>query len=312
MSTCALCQASANKRCSDCNVSKKKNMNPITNDNSLESYLETLMKRNEFKAMNEPITWVISIVIELVFLTIFSTWLDSYFESGHYFRKLALIPTIMHKCAWILAFVFQTGYFFDIIGEISLVITLLWSIFLITDNIQNISSRKILITACVIIWGIRLGAFSVIQMVNRGKDFRFKKIKKALFFYLFCHIAQSVWIFLVCLCLFIFNLKDVTIQNSAQLSVMDYIGLVVFIIGFLSANEQTWGFNDTNKKFINTGLWVKKTSYKNYNYFGECMLWFGICIMCTAQINSVYELSFVLVRISPNLHDLLMGKWEGI
>ena len=182
--------------------------------------------------------------------------------------------------------------------------TLLFSILWTETELMFVSSRKLLISICIIIWDVRLGAFCFIRMLMRGKDFRFEEIKVAACFYLFSHIAQSVWIFIVCACLWIFNLEDARYNKThyeIPLNNMDYFGLIIFIFGFLIeiiADEQKWAFktkNDTKRKWIDSGLWGL---CRHPNYLGEMILWIGVCIMCTSQ-NYMQGLSYYLSWISP-------------
>lgn len=229
-----------------------------------------------------------------------SSWLDTVYNTANYFFIIALIPTITHSVAWIFAYTFKTGHFFVLNGEVSLLMTLLFSI-LSQSDFNNLSWRKLLINACVIIWDVRLGAFCFIRMIIRGSDFRFEEIKHSASFYLFSHIAQSLWIWLICLCLWIFNIKDKQLSVDIPLSFMDYIGLLTFFIGFLIeiiADEQKWTFkskNDTKTEWIRSGLWAY---CRHPNYFGEMLLWFGICIMCTSQ-NNMDTFSVLMCWISP-------------
>ena len=145
------------------------------------------VQRNELTAQNSPSLFLLLTLMLLIFLYAMSTWLDSVYNTGNYFFIIALIPTVTHSVAWIFAYSFRTGHFFDLNGEVSLLITLLFSLLSETD-LNTVSWRKLLVNLCVIVWDIRLGAFCFIRMIIRGKDFRFEEIKHSACFYLSIYI----------------------------------------------------------------------------------------------------------------------------
>ena len=87
------------------------------------------------------------------------------------------------------------------------------------------------------------------------------------------------------------------ISNGIELTMLTYIGIVIFIVGFaleiISDNQKT-NFRkiEGNKdKFITTGLWKYS---RHPNYLGELLFWFGICLI---GINS--DAAPILIILCP-------------
>jgi len=99
----------------------------------------------------------------------------------------------------------------------------------------------------------------------------------------------------------------VNITNVPGLMVIDFCGLVIWIIGFLCeaiSDQQLFAFmsNSSNKgKVMRTGLW----SYSRHpNYFGEILMWWGIYIIALSvpggwtAIIAPATITFLLVFIT--------------
>ena len=101
------------------------------------------------------------------------------------------------------------------------------------------------------------------------------------------------------------------ISNGIELTMLTYIGIVIFIVGFaleiISDNQKT-NFRkiEGNKdKFITTGLWKYS---RHPNYLGEIILWTGVTIISysSLQVNQLFTL------ISPIFTYLLLVHVSGI
>lgn len=168
--------------------------------------------------------------------------------------------------------------------------------------------RQLLITALVILWGLRLALYIFMRNKGKGEDFRYKQWRnewgKTIYWrsYLQVFMLQGAIMFVIAL-----PLMQVNASNSSELLPADFIGAAVWLIGFLFeavGDGQMMRFknNPANKgKIMRYGLW-KYTRHPNY--FGEALLWWGIFIIAAGAGNifisviSPVALTYLLLRVS--------------
>jgi steroid 5-alpha reductase family enzyme len=184
---------------------------------------------------------------------------------------------------------------------------------------DNISGRQWLLFVLIVLWGARLSLHIFIRNLGKPEDFRYANWRKewgryaVIRSFLQVFMLQGFFMFIIALPLMI-----VKISTPSSLQLFDYIGLTVWLIGFYFeavGDYQMVQFkkNPDNKgKFITTGLW-KYTRHPNY--FGECMMWWGIFIISIPAGNiwisviSPVVLSWLLTRVSGV--PMLEKKYEG-
>lgn len=156
-----------------------------------------------------------------------------------------------------------------------------WST-LIWNNLY--SFPQVLITLLVSMWGFRLATHIFLR--NRGKpeDFRYKEWREKWggnvvirsFFQVF--ILQG-FLLLIIATPIVFQMSYSTME---QLNLIDFLGLTIFLFGFLFESVGDWQLsqfkNDAKNKgkVMKYGLW-KYTRHPNY--FGEATLWWGIWLI---------------------------------
>lgn len=160
----------------------------------------------------------------------------------------------------------------------------------------------------VVIWGLRLAFHIFKRNFKKEEDFRYAKWRKdwGRFFlirsYLQIFILQGFFMFIISLPI-IYNNS----LNIKELSVINYFGIIVWIIGFLFeavGDYQLKMFikDVKNKNHIMTkGLW-KYTRHPNY--FGESLLWWGMFLL-------VYQDNIYII-ISPILITFLLLFVSGV
>lgn len=170
--------------------------------------------------------------------------------------------------------------------------------------------RQLLITALTIAWGLRLAIYIFIRNRGKGEDFRYRQWReewgKTIYWrsYLQVFMLQGAIMFVIAL-----PLMQVNASTSSDLLITDFIGAVVWLIGFLfeavgDAQMMRFKNNPASKgKIMRSGLW-KYTRHPNY--FGETLLWWGIFIIATGEGNI-----FISV-ISPLLLTYLLLKVSGV
>ncbi|MBS7530809.1 DUF1295 domain-containing protein [Hazenella sp. IB182353] len=185
------------------------------------------------------------------------------------------------------------------------------------------TTRQIILTILVTIWGLRLSGYIYIRGRGKEEDYRYQDMRKrwgdrvALISFVRVYMFQGVILFLLSFPLFIVY----TMDNGSSLGWLDYLGITLWLIGFgfeAISDQQLYRFkqNPNNKgKVIQSGLW-KYTRHPNY--FGESLLWWGIFMLALAVpygIATVYApiaLTFLLLKVSgvPLLEKKYMQKPE--
>lgn len=150
---------------------------------------------------------------------------------------------------------------------------------------SHIHLRKIIVTACILLWALRL-SYYVWLRYKKGADPRYtawleywKKPEIAfLFSFLWIIILNG---FFACVMASPSVVINSTI-NQGPFNIIDLLGLGLWILGFffeLVSDYQMYIFkqNPQNKgKILDTGLWRYS---RHPNYFGEILMWWGIYIL---------------------------------
>ena len=218
-------------------------------------------------------------------------------------KNLILLIFSIQWISFIPAYIFQTEKFFDLTGSITYLTTVIAALY-ITDS-GKIADYVIVL--CVVIWAIRLGSFLFMRIHKAGEDRRFREIKTNFTRFFMTWTLQGMWVSMCLLCV----LTALSSYNGIILNNVFYIGLLIFIIGFIievvADHQKTVFRKDVNNKdkFISTGLW----SYSRHpNYLGEILLWFGVAIM---SFSSLQDLQYFTL-ISPIFVYVLLVYISGI
>ena len=210
---------------------------------------------------------------------------------------------------WILfvpAFYYQTEKFYDLAGSATYISVVSYigfqSYFAININIGNI-----LLASFIMLWAIRLGSFLFTRIQKSGEDKRFNTIKPSPTRFFMAWTFQGMWVSLCSMC----ALTAIASKNGVILNSYFYIGMLVFIVGFvleIIADRQKSVFrkNPMNKdQFIAHGLWHYS---RHPNYFGEITLWLGISIMSLSSLSSWQYITL----ISPLFTYILLVYISGV
>ena len=153
----------------------------------------------------------------------------------------------------------------------------------------ELNARKILTLTLVIIWGLRLTIYLAFRNIGKGEDFRYKKFRKNYgpkrywwFSFFQTFLLQAVLIMIISLPLLGIN----TSTSSGSLNGLDYLGIVVWVVGIVfeaGGDYQLMRFkkNPINKgKILDIGFW-KYTRHPNY--FGDSAVWWSYAIFSIAS-----------------------------
>lgn len=159
-------------------------------------------------------------------------------------------------------------------------------------NGYGLNLRMIIITALAIVWALRLSLHIGIR--HTSEDYRYKEMRENWTaegcYYLkafgYVYMLQGLFSVINASSLYYVNLWSIKEDNT--LFVTDYIGIAIWVIGFiiewLSDQQLTWHLARKKQpgegKFIKTGLWRYS---RHPNYFGEVVMWYGIALIACSM-----------------------------
>lgn len=201
-----------------------------------------------------------------------------------------------------------TEKYYDLIGSLTYLSTLAISVFVLP--ISKISVRQMIVTSCAGIWAIRLGSFLFYRIhTSGGTDSRFTEMKKDWGKFLIAWTIQGAWVFITLLSVLVANQSE----DTEPLKVVNYVGMGVFVFGFVTevtADFQKLFFKQDPAnagKWIDSGLW---SISRHPNYFGEIVLWTGVTLICLDKFNNARRL--ITFCISPIFVACLLIFISGI
>lgn len=209
--------------------------------------------------------------------------------------------------AWIPASIKQTERFYDLIGGLTYLSVVIFSLWAGSQS-EFPSLRELIISLLVIIWSLRLSTFLYFRIHRVGKDGRFDELKNSPIRFLVPWTLQGLWVFLTMIVVIVINSQQ---GPSPDIGIWDFIGLGIWILGFVIevlADNQKSVFNsklENKGKWIDSGLWSLS---RHPNYFGEILLWSGIAIIGLSCLSGLELLTWV----SPVFIYLLLTKISGV
>ena len=221
------------------------------------------------------------------------------------FLQAALIILVLVTLLWIWSIFIKNVSIVDIFWGVGFVVVNAFYVYMSGE----LNPRKILILVLVSIWGLRLGIYLAIRNIGKGEDFRYQEFRRNYgpkrywwFSYFQTFLLQGVLIMIVSLPLLGVNSSS----NSGDLKVLDYIGIVIWLIGFTfeaGGDYQLMRFKRDvrNKgKVLNTGFW-KYTRHPNY--FGDSAVWWAYALFSIAagsywQIIGSVVMTLLIIKIS--------------
>lgn len=200
-----------------------------------------------------------------------------------FFEGLLLITTLL-TILWLISVVIENVSIVDIFWGMGFLFINLYY-FLVSGEFYT---RKLILLILVAIWAFRLSVYLAWRNIGKGEDYRYQEFRKKYgeerywwvsYFQVF--LLQGVLISLVSLPLLATNFET---QNN-NLNLLDYLALLIWIIGFLFESVGDYQLSkfkmnsNNNGKVLNYGLW-KYTRHPNY--FGDTMVWLAYGIFSIA------------------------------
>ncbi|PKA52356.1 hypothetical protein AXF42_Ash010252 [Apostasia shenzhenica] len=167
--------------------------------------------------------------------------------------------------------------------------------------------RQIVLTILVVIWGLRLGLFLLLRILQWGEDHRFDDMRNNFAKLTVFWIFQAIWVWTVSLPLTIVNASG----RDPSIKPQDIVGYIMWFVGIIieaTADQQKLMFKNspTNRgKWCNVGVWKYS---RHPNYFGEILLWWGIFVASTPVLHD----GEWLVVFGPVFLTLLLLFLSGI
>jgi steroid 5-alpha reductase family enzyme len=184
---------------------------------------------------------------------------------------------------FVLATIFKDNSIADIAwGPGFIVVT--WAILSINTAF---GARQFLAAALVTIWGLRLGIRIFRRNFGKGEDPRYKKWREE--WGKFFVLRSYLQVFILQGFILLLNVAPIIVIMAGireKLIWSDFIGLVIWVVGFLFESIGDYQLDTFLKKpehrgkIIDEGLW-KYTRHPNY--FGESTMWWGIFIIALNQ-----------------------------
>lgn len=168
---------------------------------------------------------------------------------------------------------------------------------------ENPGLRQNLLTGLVALWSLRLFYYITLRNWNKPEDYRYVNMRKRwgtkwprLKAYGNVFLLQGALSYLIGLPLIRGNSSSIQ-----DLSLINYLGLLLFAIGFFfeavgDAQLKNFKKDPKNKgKLMTTGLWAYT---RHPNYFGESAMWFGFYLLSFAGLGDVpFILSHILMTL---------------
>tara|TARA_X000000368_G_scaffold414792_1_gene405294 strand:- start:4960 stop:5814 length:855 start_codon:yes stop_codon:yes gene_type:complete len=209
--------------------------------------------------------------------------------------------------AFIPAYIFQTEKFYDLTGSLTYLSVVWYSLTYSSKYFVNLNLANLIIVILITFWAIRLGSFLFMRIHKDGEDKRFRTIKPSASQFFMTWTLQGLWVSLCSMC----ALTAISSETGLMINVLFYIGLILFVAGFLVeiiADKQKSKFRaipENKDKFITSGLWARS---RHPNYFGEIVLWSGIAVMSFSSLQGLQYLTL----ISPIFTYLLLVYVSGV
>jgi steroid 5-alpha reductase family enzyme len=205
--------------------------------------------------------------------------------------------------AFVPAYIFKTERYYDLIGTLTYLSVIVSAVILGGAA----SPRAFIIAALVMVWSGRLGWFLFLRISKDGSDKRFDGVRDNIPRFFVGWTLQGLWVVLTLPAAWV----AITSLNQAPLGPLDFIGLLIWMLGFgiesvADTQKREFRANPKNKgQFIRNGLWAWS---RHPNYFGEITIWIGIAIMASSILQGFQWVAWV----SPIFVIILLTKISGV
>ncbi len=212
---------------------------------------------------------------------------------------------VLMTLLWLVSLLIKDTSIVDIFWGAGFVF-LAWLAFALTPD--GNAARKLLIVLLVTVWGLRLSLHIFLRNRGKGEDFRYAKWRQEQgprwwwYSYFQTFLLQGALMWVISVPLVAAQIRP----EPASLVLLDYLGAVVWLFGFLFeavGDYQLTVFkkNPVNKgKLLTTGVWRYT---RHPNYFGDAAQWWGYYLIAAASgglwtVFSPAIMTLLLIRVS--------------
>ena len=221
------------------------------------------------------------------------------------YYQASFLIFILITILWIWSVYLKDVSILDIFWGLGFVILNMFYVF----NSGDLNSRKILLLVLVSVWGLRLSIYLAYRNIGKGEDFRYQEFRRKFgpkrywwFSYFQAFLLQGALMILISITLLGMNFSS----QPTTLSTLDYIGIGIWLIGFIfeaGGDYQLMRFKkNTNNKgsVLTTGFW-KYTRHPNY--FGDAAVWWSYAIFSISagaywQVIGSILMTLLIINIS--------------
>ena len=213
----------------------------------------------------------------------------------------------MMMLGWLLSLVLKNVTVVDSLWGLGFVL-IAWLTFFLTDGFFG---RKLLIALLVTLWGLRLCIYMTWRNWGKREDPRYGswREKSGKHFWIVSlfkvFLLQSVFLWAISLSL----QYGAASKTPEIITWLDLCGVSLWTVGFIFEAVGDWQLaafksNPANKgKVMDRGLWAYT---RHPNYFGECLIWWGIFLIAFSAPTSWWTI------LSPLTITAVLLKMTGI
>ena len=214
---------------------------------------------------------------------------------------------LMMIIGWLLSLVLKNVTVVDSLWGLGFVM-IAWATFFLTEGYLG---RKLLIAFLVTFWGLRLSIYLTRRNWGKGEDPRYGswREKSGKHFWIVSlfkvFLLQSLFLWAISISI----QCGMASKTPETITWLDVCGLILWGIGFIFEAVGDWQLavfksNSANKgKVMDLGLWRYT---RHPNYFGECLMWWGIFLIAFSAPNSWWTV------VSPLIITSVLLKMTGI
>ena len=215
-----------------------------------------------------------------------------------YIQGLLLIISLM-TFLWILSVYLRNVSIVDLFWGLGFIIVNAFYFF----SSEAINIRQIVLFVIVTIWGLRLSIYLAWRNIGKGEDFRYREFRRKFgesnywwISYFQTFLLQGILMWIISVTLFGISISS----NETSLNIIDFIGILIWIIGFIfeaggDFQMAKFKMNLLNKgKVLNTGFW---RFTRHPNYFGDAAVWWGYGLLCIASGSPWYIIGSVIMTL---------------
>jgi steroid 5-alpha reductase family enzyme len=214
---------------------------------------------------------------------------------------------LMMILGWFLSLILKNVTVVDSLWGLGFVL-IAWLTFFLTDGFLG---RRLLIALMVTVWGLRLSIYLSRRNWGKGEDPRYgswreKSGKNFWIVSLFkVFLLQSVFLWAISISI----QYGMAAKTPEIITWLDSFGFILWMVGFIFEAVGDWQLaafksNPANKgNVMDRGLWAYT---RHPNYFGECLMWWGIFLIAFSAPNSGWTV------LSPLIITVVLLKMTGI